>query len=183
MSDPIVIKAPLDDKVISKLKAGDAILIEGSIFTARDSAHQKLAELIKKKAKLPFNPKGNIVFYAGPTPSKNSLVGSIGPTTASRMDPFTEPLLKLGLKGMIGKGPRSKEVKGMMKKYKAIYFVATGGAAALYAQTVKKAEMIAFPELGPEAILKLEVKLFPAIVAYDISGKDLFEIGQKKYRS
>jgi len=173
MSDPIVIKAPLDDKVISKLKAGDAILIEGSIFTARDSAHQKLAELIKKKAKLPFNPKGNIVFYAGPTPSKNSLVGSIGPTTASRMDPFTEPLLKLGLKGMIGKGPRSKEVKGMMKKYKAIYFVAT----------VKKAEMIAFPELGPEAILKLEVKLFPAIVAYDISGKDLFEIGQKKYRS
>ncbi len=169
----MIIKPPLSKDDVLKLKAGDEVFIEGIIYTARDQAH--------KMGNWPFDVSGQIVFYAGAAPGKNSLVSAIGPTTASRMDPFLEPLLKLGLKATIGKGPRSPEVKKLLKKYKAVYFVATGGAAALLGQCVKNAEVVAFPELGPEAILRLEVSNFPVIVAYDAYGNDLFESGQKKY--
>ena len=166
------IKAPLDDKTIAGLKAGDKVLISGVIYVARDAAHKK---------GIPVDLKDQIIFYAGPTPGDP--IGSIGPTTASRMDPFTIPLLEKGLKGMIGKGARSEEIKKAIKKYKAIYFAATGGAAALMAKTVKKAEVIAYAKFGPETTLKVEVLDFPAIVAYDSFGGDLFEEGQKKYRA
>jgi len=167
----INIKTPLDKKTIEGLKAGDRVLISGSLYVARDAAHQK---------GLPFDVKGQIIFYAGPTPGDP--IGSIGPTTASRMDPFTIPLLEKGLAGTIGKGARSEEVKKAFKKYKAVYFAATGGAAALMGKTVRKVEVIAYPELGPEAVLKIEVFDFPAIVAYDAHGSDLFEKGINKYR-
>lgn len=166
------INAPLDAKTIKTLKAGDRVLISGTLYVARDMAHKK---------GIPFKVKGQIIFYAGPTPGKP--IGSIGPTTSSRMDPFTIPLLEKGLAGMIGKGARGDEIKKAIKKYKAVYFVATGGAAALLGATVKKSEVIAYPELGPEAVLKLEVLNFPAIVAYDSYGGDLFELGVKKYRA
>lgn len=164
------ISAPLTPEVIEDLRAGDLVLISGSMYVARDAAH-------KRGLKVPL--QGQILFYAGPTPGKP--IGSIGPTTASRLDPFTIPLLEKGLKGMIGKGPRNREIKDAIKKHKAVYFVATGGAAALLAQTVKKAEVIDYPDLGPEAVLKIEVVDFPAIAAYDIYGGDLFEEGKKKH--
>ncbi|HTY13839.1 MAG TPA: FumA C-terminus/TtdB family hydratase beta subunit [Candidatus Omnitrophota bacterium] len=165
------ISLPLDDKTIEGLKAGDRVLISGTMYVARDAAHKK---------GIPVDLKGQTLFYAGPTPGRP--IGSIGPTTSSRMDPFTVPLLQKGLKGMIGKGARSAEVKAAVKKFKAIYFAATGGAAALLGRTVKKAETVAYPELGPEAVLKLEVADFPAIVAYDARGGDAFEEGIGKYR-
>ncbi len=164
------IETPLDEKKIKDLKAGDQVLISGTLYVARDAAHQR---------GLPFDLRGQVIFYAGPTPGKP--VGSIGPTTSSRMDSFTVPLLEKGLRGSIGKGPRSEEVKKALKKYQAVYFVATGGAAALLGKTVTKSEVIAYPELGPEAVLKIEVLDFPAIVAYDSQGGDLFEEGIRKY--
>ncbi|OGC06890.1 fumarate hydratase [candidate division WOR-1 bacterium RIFOXYA2_FULL_36_21] len=167
---------PLNNKIISSLKNGDRVLVSGTLYTARDQAHKKLVELIIKGKKLPFDLNNQIIFYAGPTPGKNGkIVGSIGPTTASRMDSFVEPLLKNGLKGMIGKGPRDQNIKKLLKQYKAVYFIATGGVAALLGKCIKNSELIAFPELGPEAVLKLEVKDFPLIVAYDAKGNDFFE--------
>jgi len=173
--------SPPDDKTVSTLKSGDRIFIDGIIYTARDQAHQKLVDLIKEGKPLPFDLNGQIIFYAGPVINNNFEISAIGPTTAGRMDNFLEPLLKAGIKATIGKGPRKPEVKEALKKYKAVYLIATGGAAALLAQTIKKAEIVAFPELGPEAIFRLEVSKFPAIVAYDSEGGDIFEEGIKKY--
>jgi len=167
---PIDLKAPLSDKDTNKLKAGDEVLISGTIFTARDAAHKRFGY------KPPFDVKGQILYYASPTPTPpGRAIGSIGPTTSSRMDAFAPPLLKQGLKGMIGKGRRSREVIDAMKKYKAVYFVVPGGVAALLSKHVKKAKVIAYPELGPEAVLELEVVDFPAIVAIDSKGKNLFD--------
>lgn len=174
MAQPKKINAPLNDRVVKELKAGDKVLISGILYTARDAAH---------KRGIPFEVKGQIIFYAGPTPGRAKLVGSIGPTTAARMDKFMPDLLKKGLKGTIGKGPRSKEVKQALKKYGAVYFVATGGAAALMGKMVKKAEIVAYKDLGTEAVLKLEVVDFPAIVAYDAQGGDLFVKGRKQYQT
>ncbi len=165
------VAVPLDDRTINDLKAGDEVLLSGTLYVARDAAH---------KRGIPVDLKNQVLFYAGPTPGKP--IGSIGPTTASRMDPFTIPLLQKGLKGMIGKGARSAEVKEAIKKFKAVYFAATGGAAALLGKTVRSAEVVAYPELGPEAVLKIIVVNFPAIVAYDIYGGDAFAEGVKKYR-
>lgn len=165
------IKAPLKNQDILKLKTGERVLIDGTIYTARDLAHQKLIELIKQKKTLPVDLSGQVIFYAGPAP------GAIGPTTASRMDNFLEPLLKLGVKATIGKGPRDKKVKALLKKYKSVYLIATGGAAALLGESVKSSEVVAFPELGPEAVHKLEVKNFPVIVAMDTHGRNIFERG------
>jgi fumarate hydratase subunit beta len=171
------ISAPLTDKDIEGLKTGDEVLISGKIYTARDAAHREF------KDKPPFDLKGQILFYASPTPSRpGAVIGSIGPTTSSRMDAFTPPLLAAGLKAMIGKGERSPEVVEAMKRYKAVYLMVPGGVAALLAQYIKKASVIAYPELGPEAVLELEVLDFPAIVAIDSSGNDLFEAGKKKYQ-
>lgn len=170
------ISAPLSDKDVEALKAGDQVLISGKIYTARDAAHMRFGD------NPPFDVKGQILYYASPTPTPpGKIIGSIGPTTASRMDAFTPALLKQGLKGMIGKGRRSREVIEAIKKYKAVYFVVPGGVAALLSKHVKEAKVIAYPELGTEAVLELEVADFPAIVAIDSKGGNLFEEGKKRY--
>lgn len=167
------IRTPLGDT--EKLKAGDKVLISGTLYTARDAAHKRFIELINQGKDLPFDIKGQIIYYTGPTPAKpGMIIGSCGPTTSSRMDSYTPQLLEMGLKGMIGKGSRGKEVIEAIKRYKAVYFLAVGGAGALISKTIKKAEIIAFPELGPEAVRRLEVEDFPAIVAIDCYGGDIF---------
>lgn len=183
MSEPIKIAAPLTDEVIAKLRAGDKVLITGVIYTARDAAHKRLIALLDEGKELPFDIKGECIYYVGPTPAKpGAVIGSAGPTTSGRMDAYTPRLIELGLKGMIGKGQRSKEVLDAIKKHRAVYMAAVGGAAALIARSIKKAEVIAYDDLGPEAIRRLEVKDFPAIVVNDAFGGDLFEEGVRKYR-
>jgi len=173
---------PLKDSDIENLKAGDTVLITGTIYTARDAAHARLVKLLDEGKELPFDPKGQIMYYVGPTPAKpGNAIGSAGPTTSYRMDPYAPRLIEVGLKGMIGKGARSDEVKEYIKKHKAVYFAAVGGAAALIAKSIKKAEVIAYEDLGAEAIRKMEVVDFPAIVINDVYGNDLYEMGQKEF--
>lgn len=183
MGDTKKIILPLKDSDIAGLKAGDRVLLSGVIYTARDAAHKRLIELLDKGEKLPFDVKGELIYYVGPTPAKPGFViGSAGPTTSGRMDAYTPRLLSLGLKGTIGKGQRSQEVIEAMKKHKAIYMAAVGGAAAVIAKTIKKAEVVAYEDLGAEAIRRLTVEDFPAIVVNDIYGGDLFKLGVEKYK-
>ncbi|MBU0671948.1 MAG: FumA C-terminus/TtdB family hydratase beta subunit [Candidatus Margulisbacteria bacterium] len=178
-SQPRMIKleTPIDSKDVQALKAGDRVLISGKIFTARDAAHKIFAE------RPPFDPAGAILYYASPTPTRKGFaIGSIGPTTAARMDPFTPALLKAGIKITIGKGRRGQEVVAAMKKFKAAYLVVPGGVAAALAKHVRKSTIIAYPDLGPEAVLELDVVNFPAIVAIDSKGGDLFEQGKEQYK-
>ncbi|MGL5124081.1 MAG: Fe-S-containing hydro-lyase [Fusobacteriaceae bacterium] len=178
----IKISSPLTSETISKLKTGDSVLITGTIYTARDAAHARLVKLIEKGEKLPFDLEGQIIYYVGPTPEKpGQIIGSAGPTTSYRMDAYTPSLLDKGLKGMIGKGKRDFEVKKSLLKNKSIYFAAIGGTAALIAKTIKASEIIAYEDLGAEAIRKLYVEDFPAIVINDIYGNDLYCEGQKKW--
>lgn len=173
----ISIKTPLSDT--DKLKAGDKVLISGVLYTARDAAHKRFIELISQKKELPFDIKGQVIYYTGPTPARpGTVIGSCGPTTSYRMDAYTPQLLERGLAGMIGKGGRGKEVIEAIKRYKAVYFLAVGGAGALFSKSIKKAEVIAFPELGPEAVIRLEAENFPAIVAIDSRGGDIFNRNQ-----
>ncbi len=182
MKEAIKIATPLDDEKVIQLKAGDLVNITGYIYAARDAAHKRIFELIEKGQKLPIELKGQIIFYAGPTPVKSGYpCGSVGPTTSYRMDPYTPSLLERGLKGMIGKGFRSKEVIDSMKKNKAVYFVAVGGVAALIARSVKKSEVIAYEDLGAEAIFKFYVEDFPAIVVINSAGNNLYETEPPKY--
>lgn len=174
---------PLTEDVIKSLNAGDIVQITGYIYTARDAAHKRLIELIKNNQPLPFDVEGAVIYYVGPTPPKpGRVIGSAGPTTGSRLDPYTPQLLEKGLKGMIGKGGRTEVVKDAIKKFKAVYFIATGGAAALLSMHIKSSEIIAYEDLGPEAIRKLYVEDFPVIVANDIYGRDLLEEGKSKYK-
>jgi fumarate hydratase subunit beta len=160
---------------IPDLKVGDRILLSGTIFTARDAAHKKLESLINTNQPLPLDLKNSIIYYCGPCPAKpGKAIGSCGPTTSSRMDSLTPLVLSKGVKATIGKGPRSKEIIETFKKYKAIYLVATGGVGALLSEKVKKCKVVAFEELGPEAIYELEVKDFPVIVGNDIKGNNIF---------
>jgi fumarate hydratase subunit beta len=183
MSEPIRLKTPLSDPEVEKLRAGDRVLISGIIYTGRDAAHKRLFDLLKQGKDLPFDIQGQIIYYVGPTPAKpGQAFGSAGPTTSYRMDAYSPTLMERGLKGMIGKGMRSDTVKEAMKKYKAVYFAATGGAGALLAKRVKKAEVVAYEDLGPEAIRKLEVEDLPVIVVNDVRGNDLYVEGEKKYR-
>jgi fumarate hydratase subunit beta len=183
MTEPIKITPPLTDEVIAKLKAGDRVLITGVIYTGRDMAHKYMVEGFKKGESLPFDLKGQVLYYTGPTPAPPGRpIGAAGPTTSYRMDKYAPALLELGLKGMIGKGPRGTEVKEAIRKYKAIYFAAIGGAGALMSKAIRRAEVIAYPELGAEAIMRLEVEDFPAIVANDMHGADLYQIGVERYR-
>jgi fumarate hydratase subunit beta len=176
------VTTPLTEEKVKTLKAGDSVLISGTIYTARDAAHKRLVELLDEGKSLPINIKDEIIYYAGPSPAKpGHVIGSAGPTSSYRMDPFTPRLLDIGLKGMIGKGLRSKEVIESMKKNKAVYFAAIGGAAALVAKSVKKAEVVAYEDLDSEAIRKLEVKDLPVIVVIDSEGNNLYESGQKEY--
>ncbi len=183
MGPPTRLTTPLADSALSSLAVGDNVLITGTIYTARDAAHARLAELIRTHQPLPFDLKGQIIYYVGPAPARpGKPIGPAGPTTSYRMDPYTPLLLEHGLKGMIGKGKRSREVVEAMKKYRAVYFAAVGGAAALLARSIRGAEVVAYPELGAEAINRLAVEDFPAIVVNDFSGRDLYEEGQRVYQ-
>ncbi len=176
------VRTPLSDADVESLKAGDRVRISGVIYTARDAAHGRLFPLIEKGEKLPIDVKGSIIYYTGPSPARpGDVVGSIGPTTASRMDTFTPALLKLGLKGTIGKGYRGAAVKDALKQYKGVYFGAIGGAGAVLSEHVKKLQIVAYEDLGTEAIRRLEVDRFPAIVINDCHGGDLYEDGRKQY--
>jgi len=176
------ISAPLTDSVVESLRAGDEVMITGTIYTGRDAAHKRMVELLSKGEQLPFDLKGQIIYYAGPTPTRpGEIVGSVGPTTSGRMDPYAPILIAHGLKGMIGKGQRTQPVVDAMKKHKAVYFAAVGGAGALIARAVKSNKTVAYEELGPEAVRMLEVVDFPVIVAQDCHGGDLYVEGIKKY--
>ncbi|HOL35893.1 MAG TPA: FumA C-terminus/TtdB family hydratase beta subunit [bacterium] len=167
--------APVDSKIIEELKAGDFVEISGIIYGARDAAHRRFAEILKKKEKLPFDPEGNIIYYVGPTPAPpGHIIGSCGPTTSTRMDKFTPVLLEAGLKGMIGKGIRSSKVKQAIVKYGAVYFVTYGGCGAYLSQFIKSCKVVAFFELGPEAVYQMAVEDFPVIVGIDSSGRDIY---------
>jgi fumarate hydratase subunit beta len=171
---------PLSDEDVEKLKAGDIVYLSGVMYTARDAAHKRLVDLILNGEELPFDLQGAVIYYVGPTPPKpGEPIGSAGPTTSYRMDPYAPILIEHGLKGMIGKGKRNQAVIEACKKHKAVYFGATGGAAALIAKAIKKAEIIAYPELGPEAVRRIEVEDFPVVVVNDVYGNDLYEEGRK----
>jgi fumarate hydratase subunit beta len=179
----VKIVAPLTDETVAGLHAGDRVLISGVIYVGRDAAHKRMVETLNKGESLPFDPTGQIIYYMGPSPAPAGRpIGSAGPTTSGRMDAYTPRMLEAGLKGMIGKGNRSQAVRDAIVKHKAIYFAATGGAAALISQTIKKAEPVAYADLGAEAVLRLEVEDFPAIVVNDIYGGDAYEEGKEKYR-
>ena len=167
---------PLDKKEIADLKAGDEVLLSGILYTARDAAHKRMITTIRKGEKLPLSLKNQVIYYCGPTPPVGGkIIGSCGPTTSSRMDEFTPALLKKGLKGMVGKGGRSEEVRRAIKKYQAIYFLAIGGIGALLSRCIRKAEVTAYNDLGPEAIYRLEIEDFPAIVGIDTKGRSVYD--------
>ena len=171
----IKIVTPLTEDIRKKLKAGDEVLLTGTIITARDAAHKRLCDILKKGKKLPLNLKDAVIYYCGPTPARpGRAIGSCGPTTSSRMDQFTPDLIALGLGGMIGKGNRSKEIVSAIKRHKCVYFLATGGIGALLSTKVKSAKIILYNDLGPEAIHKLEVKDFPLIVGIDSKGNNVY---------
>jgi fumarate hydratase subunit beta len=170
------IKTPLTDELCASLYAGDMILLSGEVFAARDAAHRRLQETLRRGEALPFDIRGAVIFYAGPSPTRpGRIIGSIGPTTSYRMDPFAPQLMELGMKGMIGKGKRSPEVVAAMERHKAVYFGAIGGIAALTARCVRSVEMVAYADLGPEAILRLELVDLPVVVVNDTRGRDLYE--------
>ena len=176
------LRTPLTDADIESLRSGDRVRITGVLYTARDAAHGRLMPLMEKGERLPIDLQGSIIYYTGPSPARpGDVVGSVGPTTASRMDKFTPLLLKLGLKGTIGKGYRGQAVKDALKQYKGVYFGAIGGAGAVLSAFVKKLDVVAYEDLGTEAIRRLEVEGFPAIVVNDCHGGDLYQDGVKAY--
>ena len=176
------INAPISDEDIKDLKAGDYVYITGTIYTARDAAHKRMAEALADGKELPIDMKNNIIYYMGPSPAREGRpIGSAGPTTASRMDKYAPDLIDLGLKGMIGKGKRSKAVKEAIIRNNAVYFAAIGGAGALLSQRIKSSEVIAYDDLGTEAIRKLKVENFPVVVVIDSEGNDLYETAVKEY--
>jgi len=177
------ITTPVSDETIEKMRAGDRVFITGYLLTGRDAAHKKLIDLIKEGKDLPIDVRGQFIYYVGPTPARpGKPIGSAGPTTSYRMDSYAPLLHALGLKGTIGKGSRSAEVKEALKKYKAVYLAAVGGAGALISKSIEASEVVAYPELGPEAIIRLKVKDFPCIVINDMYGGDLYEEGKKQYQ-
>lgn len=177
------ITTPLTDEVVSTLKCGDMVNISGVIYTGRDAAHKIMVDMIAKGEELPVDWDGQVIYYAGPTPAKpGRVIGSCGPTTSGRMDAFSPTMMDQGLKGMIGKGPRSKEVVDAMVEHHVVYFAAVGGAAALIADSVKECEVIAFPDLGPEAVRRLRVENYPCVVVIDAEGNNLYESGPAQYR-
>lgn len=177
------IKVPISKEDAKGLMVGDYVYLTGTIYTARDAAHKRMKETLDQKGSLPFDIRGNMIYYMGPSPAREGRpIGSAGPTTASRMDQYTPQLLDMGMGGMIGKGKRSKEVIEAMVKNEAVYFAAVGGAGALLSKCILSSEVIAYEDLGTEAIRRLEVKEFPAIVVIDCQGNDLYEIAIKNYR-
>ncbi len=183
MPKTVNLQTPLNTSDLENLKIGDKVFISGTVYTGRDAAHKRLVDLIEKGEELPFDIKGQVIYYVGPAPApKGKPIGSAGPTTSYRMDPFAPQLLDVGLKAMIGKGPRSENVINSMKKNKAIYLAAVGGAAVVVAKAIKEAKVIAYEDLGTEAIRELKVENFPCIVANDTKGNDIYDEGIKKYK-
>lgn len=177
------IKAPLSKEEASKLKAGDYVYITGTIYTARDAAHKRMYEALQNKEELPLNMEDNIIYYMGPSPAREGRpIGSAGPTTSSRMDKYAPSLLDLGLRGMIGKGKRSQAVSDAIVRNGAVYFAAVGGAGALLSKSILSSEVLAYDDLGTEAIRKLEVKDFPVIVVIDKDGNNLYETAAEAYK-
>lgn len=180
--EPIRITTPLAEDAARRLKAGDSVLISGVIYTGRDAAHKRMADALDRGEALPVDLKNQIIYYVGPAPAKpGQVIGSAGPTTSGRMDAYTPRMLAQGLRGMIGKGNRTPQVVAAMKEHGAVYFGATGGAAALIAKRIKKYEVVAYDDLGTEAIARLTVEDFPVIVVIDSEGRNYYEEGQKQY--
>lgn len=178
------IKAPLSEEEIKDLKAGDYVYITGTIYTARDAAHKRMEEALDRGEELPFDVRGNIIYYMGPSPARGDRpIGSAGPTTASRMDRYAPRLLDMGLKGMIGKGKRTKEVLDAVVRNQAVYFAAVGGAGALLSKRILRSDVIAYEDLGTEAVRRLEVENFPVIVVADRCGNNLYETAITEYRT
>jgi len=178
----IKLTTPFTDAVVENLRIGQRVLLSGIVYTGRDAAHKKMVELLEQGKELPIPLAGQVIYYVGPSPARpGRVIGSAGPTTSGRMDAYAPRLIALGLKGMIGKGKRSPEVIRAMKQYKAVYFAAVGGAAALISRSIKSCRVVAYPELGPEAIHELVVEDFPVIVVNDVLGGDLYEEGAKIY--
>ncbi len=182
MSNEIHLQTPLTDEDVEKLCIGDKVFISGTIYTGRDAAHKRLIELIEAGKELPFDIKGQIIYFVGPSPAKPGMpIGSAGPTTSYRMDPYSPILMDTGLKGMIGKGPRGQTVIDSMKKNKAVYFAAIGGAGVVIAKAIKAAKVIAYEDLGTEAIREMNIENFPCFVANDVHGNDIYVEGVQKY--
>lgn len=178
-----IINAPFDREIVKSLKAGDTVSLNGIIYAARDAAHKKMAELIKENKPLPFEMKNQTIYYLGPCPAREGeIIGSAGPTSSYRMDAYTPLLIELGLTGMIGKGMRNESVVNAMKEYGTVYLGAIGGAGALISECIKSQEVIAFPELGAEAVRKLYVEDFPVTVLIDCYGNNLYELGRREFR-
>lgn len=178
----IFLETPLQNAAIEKLHSGDRVYLSGIIYGARDAAHERFAEAIKEGKELPFNPQGQVIYYVGPTPAKpGHPVGSAGPTTANRMDAYTPSLIERGLRGMIGKGKRNEPVLNAIKTYRSVYFGAVEGTAALISRCIKSATIIAYEDLGPEAVYQFVVEKFPVFVVNDIYGGDLYKEGRQRY--
>jgi fumarate hydratase subunit beta len=181
--EAIKLNTPVSDEDIEKLHAGQKVIFNGYLYTARDAAHKKMVDLLDKGENLPFDPTGQVIYFVGPTPAKpGQAIGSAGPTTSGRMNKYSPKMLKAGLKGMIGKGEMGTDVINALKQNKGAYFVATGGAGALMAKRISEAEVVAYEELGPEAVRRLKVSDFPVIVAQDCHGGNIFVEGMEKYR-
>ena len=179
---PARLAAPLVEEALLPLRAGDEVRIDGAIYVARDAAHKRLVAALDAGRELPFDPQGQIIYYMGPSPARPGRpIGAAGPTTSYRMDPYTAALLAAGIKAVIGKGQRGAEVQRALRAHRALYLVAVGGAGALIAQSIRRAEVIAYPELGAEALRRLEVSDFPAIVGLDLEGNDVYQMGRAEY--
>jgi fumarate hydratase subunit beta len=183
VAESIKLELPLKDEDLERLRAGDHVLLSGVIYAARDAAHRRMISGLEKGEPLPFDVRGQVSSYVGPTPARpGCVIGSAGPTTSMRLDPYTPALLEAGLKGIIGKGGRGLAVREALKKHKAVYFLAVGGTGALLSQRIKKVDVIAYEDLGTEAVRRMEVEDFPAVVVNDIHGNDLLEAGRTRYR-
>lgn len=181
---PTRIHTPLDKQTASALRAGERVLLSGTVYSARDAAHKKLCALLDAGQPLPFPVEGSVLYYMGPSPAQPGMpIGAAGPTTSYRMDAYAPRLIELGNLGMIGKGKRSAEVVEAMKRFGAVYFGAVGGAGALLSRCIRKAEIVAWPELGAEALCRLEIENFPAVVVIDALGNNLYELGPMRYRA
>jgi fumarate hydratase subunit beta len=179
----VYLTTPLKTEDLEKLKIGDQVYITGTVYTGRDAAHKRLVELLEKGEKLPFDAEGQIIYYVGPAPAPpGKPIGSAGPTTSYRMDPYAPALLDVGMKAMIGKGPRSQEVVDSMIKNKAVYLAAVGGAAVVVAKSITESKVIAYEDLGPEAIREMKVENFPCVVANDVFGNDIYKAGVEQYK-
>lgn len=177
------IHLPLTDEVIERLRVGDHVFLSGTVYTARDVAHRRMADALAGGEPLPVDVRGQVIYYVGPTLAKpGEVIGSAGPTTAMRMDPYTVPLLEAGLKGAIGKGGRGPEVREALRKHRAVYFLAVGGAGALLSKHIRRVEVVAYEELGTEAIRRMELEEFPVLVCNDVHGGDLLEQGKAQWR-